>query len=52
MKEHKHIGFCLCTYRKGPCLDCPSLKECLELRDKEIAEQKDKDEKKNLDLHT
>ena len=35
MKEHKHIGFCMGEYEKDSCQDCPTLKECLELRDKE-----------------
>lgn len=43
-REHKHIGFCLQEYEKESCSDCPTLKECLEMRDKEIKERKEKNE--------
>jgi hypothetical protein len=35
-----HIGFCLDFYRTDLCHDCPSVKECLELREKEQQQQK------------
>lgn len=38
MEERPHIGFCMGEYKKDECHDCPTLKECLELRDKEQAE--------------
>ena len=34
-EELPHIGFCFGEYDKDICNDCPSEKECLELRDRE-----------------
>ena len=36
-----HTGFCLGEYEEQTCADCPTLTECLELRDREQKEQND-----------
>ena len=33
-----HIGFCMGEFNMDDCYDCPTLKECLELRDRERGE--------------